>query len=83
MAVGDLGSVQSRLQSAYNVLATENLNITASNQRMADLDIADATAFNVRNEVRLETSCMVASKISQGNRLVLNFLYIDKAIKFY
>jgi flagellin len=62
-----LGAIQNRLVSTSTNLATTTENLSSANSRIRDVDYADATAQNARNNILTQAgSAVLAQANSQG-----------------
>lgn len=73
-AIGQLGAEQSRLFSAYQVIQTESLNVLDAGARIDNADIADVSAQNLGDQIRMQAAASISSQANQNGRLVLDFL---------
>ena len=70
----NIGSIQNRLESATNSLATQHENLSAANSRIRDTDIAESSAEAARNTVLLQASTATLAQANQQPNLALKLI---------
>lgn len=73
-ARGVLGSYQNRLEHAYNYLSNSLENITSSESRIRDADVAKEMSNLRKQQILLQSSQAMLAESSQLTQGVLNFL---------
>lgn len=69
-----LGSAQNRLQAAINNITTQFTNLSASNSRIRDVDVAHETAEMTRNQILMQSGVSVLAQANQIPQLALSLL---------
>jgi flagellin len=70
----DIGSMQSRLESATRTLGVAAENAAAANSRIADADIAESMSELVRAQILQQAGISVLAQANQAPSLVLQLL---------
>lgn len=70
----NLGALQNRLTSTIDNLAVQEENLSASNSRIRDTDIAQASAELTRNSILLNASTSTLSQANQVNQLATKLI---------
>jgi acyl carrier protein len=71
---GELGAVQSRLQSSSNLLSVKRETSTAAESRIRDVDVAAETANLVSRQIKQQTASAVLRQASVQPQLALRLL---------
>lgn len=71
---GELGAVQSRLQSSANLLSVKRETSKAAESRIRDVDVATETANLVSRQIRQQTASAVLRQASVQPQLALRLL---------
>ena len=69
-----LGSAQNRLQAAINNISTQFTNMSASNSRIRDVDVAEETAQMTREQILMQAGVAVLAQANQVPQLALQLL---------
>jgi flagellin len=69
-----LGAIQNRLISTSNNLQITSENLSAANSRIRDVDYADATAQNARNNIINQAGTAVLAQANQSGQNALRLL---------
>jgi len=69
-----LGSAQNRLQVALNNVSTQFTNLSASNSRIRDVDVAEETAQMTREQILMQSGVAVLAQANQIPQLALSLL---------
>ncbi|OAI42196.1 hypothetical protein AYO38_11630 [bacterium SCGC AG-212-C10] len=70
----DLGASQNRLESTVNSLGVSVENLTASESRIRDADIAQLSSQMVSNQILQQAGVSVLSQANQASQSVLSLL---------
>jgi flagellin len=70
----NLGALQNRLSSTVNNLSVAEENMSASNSRIRDVDVAQETANMVRNNILHQAGISVLSNANASNQAALKLL---------
>jgi flagellin len=70
----NLGALQNRLTSTIDNLAVQDENLSASNSRIRDTDMAQASAEMTRNTILLNASTSTLSQANGVNQLALKLI---------
>lgn len=70
----NLGALQNRLVSTVDNLAVYEENMSASNSRIRDTDVAQASSEMVRNNILLQAGTSTLSQANQNNSIALKLL---------
>ena len=70
----NLGALQNRLNSTVQNLSIQEENMSASNSRIRDTDVANATAELTRNNVLLQAGTAALAQANQTSNLALKLL---------
>jgi flagellin len=73
-ARGDLGAVQNRLMSAFRSITNTRENLSASESRIRDVDVASETADLTRNTIMQQAAVAVLSQANSQPSLALSLL---------
>jgi flagellin len=71
---GDIGASINRLQSAYNSILNVSENLSASESRIRDVDVAYETADLSRNSILQQAATSVLAQANQQPQLALSLL---------
>ena len=71
---GDIGASINRLQSAYSSILNANENLSASESRIRDVDVAFETADLSRNSILQQAATSVLAQANQQPQLALSLL---------
>ena len=71
---GLLGAKQNRLQVTINNINTQHANVSASNSRIRDVDVAEETADLTKNNILMQAGVSVLAQANQIPQLALNLL---------
>lgn len=69
-----IGATQNRLQVSISNLQTYATNLTASNSRIVDVDIAAETAHMAKNQILTQAGAAMLSQANQGPQIALSLL---------
>ena len=69
-----LGAKQNRLQVTINNINTQYANVSASNSRIRDVDVAEETADMTNNNIPMQAGVSVLAQANQIPQLALNLL---------
>ncbi len=69
-----LGAKQNRLQVTINNINTQHANVSASNSRIRDVDVAEETADLTKNNILMQAGVSVLAQANQIPQLALNLL---------
>jgi flagellin len=72
--LGTIGAFQSRLSTAYNVLANQRDQYLGAESRITNADVAHETANLVRKQILLQAGASVIASANQQSALVLRLL---------
>ena len=72
--LGNLGSAQSRLQSAVNTISRTRENYFAAYIRIVDVDVADETSKLLVNQIRQQAAAAIMAQANQAPSLALVLL---------
>ncbi|MFZ9596163.1 MAG: flagellin [Bdellovibrionia bacterium] len=70
----ELGSLQTRLQSAVNTLRVYDENLSSANSRIRDADMAQEAADLAKNNILAQAGTSVLSQANQSNMLALKLI---------
>lgn len=73
-ALGAIGAMQSRLRVAASNLSTMREAFNASNSRIRDLDMAQATGELVRNQIKQQAGASVLAQANLQPQVALSLL---------
>lgn len=71
---GDLGAIQNRLTSTINNIGITVENLSASNSRIKDVDVADETSELTRNNILLQAGTSVLQQANTLPKMALQLL---------
>jgi flagellin len=71
---GELGAVESRLQSTIRNMAISIENLSAANSRVKDVDIADETAELTKNQILMQAGTSVLMQANSIPKMALTLL---------
>jgi len=69
-----MGAAQNRLQVAINNMNTQFANVSASNSRIRDVDVAEETAEMTKNNILMQAGVSVLAQANQIPQLALQLL---------
>lgn len=69
-----MGAAQNRLQVAINNMDTQFANVSASNSRIRDVDVAEETAEMTKNNILMQAGVSVLAQANQIPQLALQLL---------
>lgn len=70
----NLGALQNRLQSTVQNLLVAEENMSASNSRIRDTDVAEASSELARNNILLQASTSTLAQANQSNSVALSLI---------
>jgi len=73
-ARADLGATQNRLESAVQTINVAKENLTASNSRIRDTDMAEEMVKFTRNNILSQAGTAMLAQANQSNQGVLQLL---------
>jgi flagellin len=73
-ARGSLGAIQNRLQSSFRSILNARENLSASESRIRDVDVALETADLTRNSIMQQAAVAVLAQANVQPQLALNLL---------
>ena len=71
---GKLGSLESRLQTAADNLATVKLGTDDARSRIADVDVAEESANFTRNNIKQQAGTSILAQANQQPQMVLSLM---------
>lgn len=71
---GELGAVQNRLSSTVRNLATTRENLSASNSRIRDVDVADESVSMTRSQILMQAGTAVMAQANQVPSMALSLI---------
>lgn len=69
-----IGAMQNRLQVTISNLQTYTTNLSASNSRIVDVDVAAETARMTRNQILVQAGSSMLAQANQGPQIALSLL---------
>jgi len=70
----EIGALQNRLQSSINSLNTYSENLSASNSRIRDTDVASESAEMAKSGILAQAGVSVLSQANQNNQMALKLI---------
>lgn len=72
--LGNLGSIQARLESSLTTLAVARENFSAAESRISNVDVASESASLVRNQIKQQVGSAILAQANQSPQITLRLL---------
>ena len=69
-----LGAAQNRMEHTMNNITAMHENLTASESRIRDVDMATEMAEFSKNQTLMQAGVSIASQANQKNQMIMNLL---------